>query len=134
VWAATAVVVESGSADWRERRIREWLLLLLRFAVTREPSDRAAALAFADELDSLGGDWRPNAPHFFLRTSESVCEAILWNGGQNNRVLLTHTSRIDDPRLRLAFRGAIGLHRPISRISTASHRSERKPQNADKQE
>jgi hypothetical protein len=39
-----------SSHDWRDRKVREWLLLLLRFAVTREPSDQSAALAAADEL------------------------------------------------------------------------------------
>ena len=48
------MVSEFGSHDWRDRKIREWLLLLLRFAVTQEPTDQGAALAVADELDSLG--------------------------------------------------------------------------------
>jgi hypothetical protein len=100
---------ETGSCDWQERRVREWLLLLLRFAITREPSDRTAVLAMADELDSLGARWRPNAPRFFHRTSWEVCEAILQVAeGHNNAVLLKHSSRIDDPRLRQAFRAATG--------------------------
>lgn len=107
------MVGETGSFDWRDRQVREWLLLLLRFAITREPSDRTAVLAMADELDSLDGRWRPNAPRFFLRTSREVCEAVLWNGGHNNAALLTHVSRIDDPRLRQAFRAAVGLQRSL---------------------
>ena len=67
---------EFGSHDWRGRKLQEWLLLLLRYAVTREPSDRSAALAMADELDSLGGQWRPGAPRFFLKTGAEVCSAI----------------------------------------------------------
>jgi hypothetical protein len=43
-----------GSQDWRAGRIREWLLLLLRFAITWDPKDEAAALAMADEIDALG--------------------------------------------------------------------------------
>jgi hypothetical protein len=54
-----------GSHDWRDRKVREWLLLLLRFAVTRELSDQSAALTSADELDSLGVRWRPTGPIFF---------------------------------------------------------------------
>jgi hypothetical protein len=34
-----------GSQDWRASRIREWLLLLLRFAITCDPMDQAAAVA-----------------------------------------------------------------------------------------
>ena len=107
-----AMVGETDSCDWRNQRVQEWLLLLLRFAITRQQSDRSAALAMADELDSLGA-CRPHAPRFFLRTSEGVCEAVLWNGGHDNAVLLTHVSRIDHPRLRAAFRAAVGLQRSL---------------------
>jgi hypothetical protein len=100
--------------DWRDRKVREWLLLLLRFAITREPSDRSAALAMADELDSLGVRWRPAAPRFFLTTSSEVCAAIVAvEDGHNNLVLRRHVARIPDPRLRRAFRAAVGL-RPRS--------------------
>jgi hypothetical protein len=101
---------ETGSHDWRGRKLREWLLLLLRFAVTREPSDRSAVLAMADELDSLGTRWRPVAPTFFLRTSFAICEAILgFNDARALAVLRQHLARIDDPRLRRAFQAAAGL-------------------------
>jgi hypothetical protein len=107
------MAIEFGSHDWPERMVREWLLLLLRFAVTLEPSDRSAALAKADQLDSLGMQWRPTAPRFFLRTSEEVCRAILMAGdGHSNPVLRRHVARIDDPRLRRAFQAAVGL-RPL---------------------
>src|SRR6266536_1306416 len=42
-----------GSQDWRASRIREWLLLLLRFAITCDPKDQAAVFAMADEIDAL---------------------------------------------------------------------------------
>jgi hypothetical protein len=96
--------------DWTDRKVREWLLLLLTFAVTREPTDHSAALAAADELDSLGVRWQRTAPRFFLRTSNEVCEAILAaSDGNNNAVLRRHVARIDEPRLRRAFRAAVGL-------------------------
>jgi hypothetical protein len=41
-----------GPDDWRERRIRERLLLILRLAITREPRDRFAVYAMADGLDT----------------------------------------------------------------------------------
>jgi hypothetical protein len=104
------MAIESGSHDRLERMVREWLLLLLRFAVTLEPSDRSATLAMGDELDSLGMRWRPAAPRFFQRTSEEVCEAILMAGARhNNLVLRRHIARIGDPRLRRAFQAAVGL-------------------------
>jgi len=98
------MIGEFGLHDWRGRKLQEWLLLLLRFAITREPSDRSAALAMADELDSLGGQWRPSAARFFLKTTEEVRSAIpAANQWDNHRVLFRHVTRIDDPRLRRAF-------------------------------
>ena len=104
------MVTTFGSQDWRDRKVREWLLVLLRFAVTREPADQSAALAVADELDSLGVRGKRMAPSFFLRTSKEVCEAIRAAGdGRDNAVLRRHVARIDDPRLRRAFQAAVGL-------------------------
>lgn len=104
------MIIELGSQDWRGRKLQEWLLLLLRYAITRELSDRSAALAMADELDSLGGQWRPAAPRFFLKTSDEVCSAILTVlDGHIPPVLRKHLARIDDHRLRRAFEAAIGL-------------------------
>ena len=108
---------EFGSHDWRDRKVREWLLLLLRFAVTREATDQVAALALADQLDSLGIGWKRAKPSFFVKTSIEVSNAVLAvRDGENNSVLRRHLARIDDPRLRRAFRAAVGLQR---RIGTA---------------
>jgi hypothetical protein len=38
------MVTELELDDWRYRKVQKWLLLLLRFAVTREPSDQSARL------------------------------------------------------------------------------------------
>jgi hypothetical protein len=88
------MVAELDSHDWRDRKVREWLLIPLRFCITHEPSDQSAVLAMADELDSLGIRGRRAAPRFFLRTSHEVCEAILAVGdghdigdGHDNAVL-----------------------------------------------
>src|SRR5262245_10954306 len=51
-----------GSQDWRADRIQGWLLLLLRFAITHNPTDESVAFAVADQMDALGLDWRPSAP------------------------------------------------------------------------
>jgi hypothetical protein len=47
--------------DWREQKIREWLLMMLRIAITREPRDRFAVFAIADGLDALEHYWGPTA-------------------------------------------------------------------------
>lgn len=102
--------METGAPDWRDRKIREWLLLLLRFAVTRQAADRFAALTLADELDAIGVWWRPSAPSFFRRTSRDICAAIETAGlSQSAAVLHRHITRIDDLRLRRAFAAAVGL-------------------------
>lgn len=94
--------------DWRAARIREWLLLLLRFAITRDAKDEAAALAVADEIDALGLHWRPSAPSFFRRTCREVCRAIAVPDDPKRAALLKqHIARIDDHRLRRAFQAAV---------------------------
>src|SRR5262249_2470709 len=97
------------SQDWRAGRIREWLLLLLRFAITCDPKDQAAAFAMADEIDALGLEWRPSAPSFFRRTSGEVCAAItVLEDPRRITILEKHIARIDDPRMRGAFHAALG--------------------------
>jgi hypothetical protein len=108
--------------DWK---IREWLLSLLRFAVTRQQSDHAMALTIADRLDSLGGQWWPAAPRFFTRTTDEVCAAISATGdGEDSAVLRRHLDRIDDPRLRRTFQAAVGL---VETREPDRHRETRPP-------
>jgi hypothetical protein len=69
-------------------------------------------MAMADEMDSLDPRWRPGAPNFFLGASKEVCEAILAAGNRRaNQALEKHAKRIPEPRLRRAFRAAVGLKR-----------------------
>jgi hypothetical protein len=104
------MTVERHENALRVWNIREWLLSLLRFAVTREQSDHAIALSIADKLDSTGGQWWPAAPRFFIRTTDEVCAAIsVMADGRTSAVLRQHLERIDDPRLRRAFQAALGL-------------------------
>jgi hypothetical protein len=119
---AAKTVAAPRSHDWRDRKVREWLLLLLRFAVTRKPSDQSAVLAAADEIDNVALRWRPTAPRFFLRTSHEVCNAILAiEGRHDNAVLRNHVARIDDPRLRRAFEAAVGLQ-PAAELRQSAKR------------
>src|SRR5215510_9977399 len=101
-----------GSQDWRAGRIREWLLLLLRFAITCDPEDQAAAFAVADEIDALGHQWRPSAPSFFRRTSSEICKMVIaLDDPRRATILEKHIARIDDPRLRRAFQAVVDLER-----------------------
>src|SRR5262249_36874679 len=62
--------------DWRADRVREWLLAVLRYAVTWDPQDQAAVYALAHEIDAVGLRWHGAAPSFFRRTSDELCRAI----------------------------------------------------------
>jgi len=96
--------------DWAARQVREWLLLLLRFAVTSDPKDRSATLALADEIDARGLAWRPSAPSFFRRTTNDVCKAIAaLDDPKRAAILKRHLARIDNLALRRAFQAAVKL-------------------------
>lgn len=77
----------------------------------------------ADELDSVGTQWRPAAPRFFQKTTSEVCDAIEI---ANDRILCKHLSRIDDTRIRRAFEAAVGLHRAQERQPTTPKNPKRK--------
>jgi hypothetical protein len=114
-----------GSAEWRAAQIREWLLLLLRFAITHDPGDQAAVLYVASEIDSLGLRRTQSAPSFFRRTSTEVCNAIITRDDpKRNAILARHFARIDDLRLRRAFQAAIGIDDTPPQISSESKRRE----------
>ncbi len=111
------------SPDWRADRIREWLLLLLRFAITRDPKDEAAAFAMADEIDAAGLRWRPSGPSFFRRTTGELCQAITaLDNPKRAAILRSHIARIDDPRLRKAFQAAVELERKSPPASAEAKR------------
>jgi hypothetical protein len=100
----------NGLQDRETNRIREWLLLVLRFAITCDLKDQAAVFAMADEIDALGQQWRPSAPSFFRRTSGEVCAAIIARDDPKRAAILKkHIARIDDPRLQRAFQAAVEL-------------------------
>jgi hypothetical protein len=113
----------TSDQDWAARQVREWLLLLLRFAITTDPKDLSATLALADEIDARGLGWRPSAPSFFRRTSNDVCKAIAaLDDPKRAAILKRHLARIDNPVLKRAFRAAVNFDE-----RTAS--SQRNPRN-----
>ena len=106
----TATTAAGDPQDWAARQVREWLLLLLRFAVTSDPKDKSATLALADEIDARGLEWRPSAPSFFRRTTNDVCKAIAaLDDPKSAAMLKRHLARIDNPALRRAFRAAVNF-------------------------
>lgn len=96
--------------DLRWQKVREWLLALLRFAVTLEPAERATVLALADEMDRLGFVAKKPEFSFFLRTSTDICHAVAdCDRAGRKEILWRHVARIDEPRLRRAFAAVFDL-------------------------
>jgi hypothetical protein len=109
--------------DWRSARLQEWLLLLLRFAITRHPEHEAVAVSVAGEIDTLGQPPGLPTPSFFRRTTFEICKAITTLDDPNRNAIFTmHLARIDDPRLRRAFRAAVDLEEESSRVSPQTKR------------
>jgi hypothetical protein len=106
-----ALSVASGALDLQDGRaqqVSEWLFLLLRFAITRNPDDELAVLMMANGIDSLGRQWGRAAPTFFRRSSDEVCKAIRALDDPGRDVILKkHIRRIEHPGLRRAFQAAV---------------------------
>ena len=104
------MINNKAAPEWLTRAIREWLLAILRFAITLEPADRAKVLVIAREMDQLGQDSAATAFAFFTRTSFEFCNAIADKGNPSRGVILRRQLlRIGDTRLRSAIEAAIDL-------------------------
>jgi hypothetical protein len=90
-------------------KIRQWQFAILKFAVTLKAADEAAVAILARHLDRIGmGPAR--ATSFFLRTSTEMCGAIVGRAGAGGRdTLRRFVSWIDEPQLKAAFVGALGI-------------------------
>jgi hypothetical protein len=90
------------------RRIREWLLGILRFAVTLEPRDQAAVMCLAAEMDRLGANTTQSGFSYFTRTSTKLCDCVAAKDDFDKLVqLCLYIEKIDDRRLRRALEGAL---------------------------
>ena len=99
----------AAQAEYRTNKLRDWLLALLRYAVTLHDADKSAVLLIAEEIDKLGSraEYR-SAFEFFRGTSTELCSAILdRQNSMRSAILRLHLKRIDDWRLRRAFEAAI---------------------------
>jgi hypothetical protein len=91
-------------------RARDWLLALLRFAVTREREDRLIVLSMAFELDRSGMSGATATLTFFTRTSIELCNAIAdKNGSKRDAILRRQLARIEDCRLKRSLEAAFEL-------------------------
>jgi len=88
------------------RAIEEWLLSILRFAITSDDVDRAAVLAVAADMDRRGSRFT-----FFVRTSVTVCDAIVAkDSAEADAALRTFVRAIDHSTLRRAFKAVLDVN------------------------
>jgi hypothetical protein len=95
---------------WQAKKVRDWLLAIVRFAVTLEPIDRHTVLAIAQEMDGLGFLPGRSSFSYFVRTSTDICRAIADRDDPDRTATLRrHLAAIGDRRLRQATAAAIDL-------------------------
>ncbi len=117
--AGSGVDLQDGQA----RQVREWLFLLLRFAITLDPEDELAVLMMANGIDSLGRKWGRAAPTFFRRSSDEVCKAVTdLDDPKREAILKTHIRRIEHLGLRRAFQAAVHSEERAQRAPEQSNR------------
>jgi len=101
---------ETVSQEKLTKEIRDWLLAILRFAITLEPEDRDQVLRQARKLDCPDTETGTNSFVFFMRTSFELCNAIADRSDTKRGVTVRRQlARIGEPRLRRALEGAIDL-------------------------
>lgn len=89
-------------------RVREWLLGILRFAVTLERFDQAAVMSLAAEMDRLGASKTKSGFTYFTRTTMRLCDCIAAKHDFDNFAeLWLHLEKVNDNRLRFALEGAL---------------------------
>jgi len=96
----------NGFIEEQSRQVRNWLLAILRFALTLDQVDRAAVIAKAAEMDQLGS----GHPQFtyFVRTSTEFCNCIVDQAIINKAEVLRDLLRnIEDGRLRRSLEAAL---------------------------
>lgn len=107
-------------------RTRDWLLALLRYAVTRDAADLSTVLAIAEAIDARGAQAEPPSFDFFRRTSLELCRAIGEQASPGRSAIIRrHLDRIEDGRLRRAFAAAVDIETPQHAADgTKAHRPE----------
>jgi hypothetical protein len=92
-----------------EQRIGEWLFLLLRFVITRDAIDLAAAESVARPLDAAALEATPSFT-YFARTTRDICKAIAGPRDERAELILQRfVTQIEDKRLRDAFCACLEL-------------------------
>jgi hypothetical protein len=102
-----AMVDATKECEWQSRKIKNWLLALLRFAVTHDETDRICVIEMARDLDCQNSGTPGASFSYFDRITAEICNVIV--ADQNARrqaILLRLFNHIDDCRLRRALEAA----------------------------
>ena len=117
----------ASARDARDDLVRDWLFLMLRYAVSREAQDRRTVLDLAAKMDTLGKERDREAFRFFRDHSERLCAAIAAPDTLGRRrILLAHARMIGQRPLQRAFLLTCRLElreKVFSGFGTASDRS-----------
>jgi hypothetical protein len=106
----------NGVATGQSRQVRDWLLAILRFALTLDNADRAAVMAKAADMDRLGSGSGPSQFTYFVRTSVEFCNCIVDEGNvEKTATLHHHLWKIDDDRMRRSLEAALTRAKPSPR-------------------
>jgi hypothetical protein len=107
-----------AAAQEESRKVTDWLLAILRFAVTRNTNDRAAVLIMAGEMDRLGSHAGESTFAYFFRTSCQFCDAFAGNETPETvDALRRHFEKIENVRLRRALQAVLEFERVEGRSS-----------------
>jgi hypothetical protein len=107
-----------------DQPMNDWLLALLRYAVTRDDADQSAVLVIAEAIDARGPRSELRTFDFFRRTSLELCRAIGEDASPGRSAIIKrHLDRIENVRLRRAFAAAVDIESPQNAAdSTKPHR------------
>lgn len=104
-------------------QVDDWLLAILRFAITLKRDDRAAVMIKAQELDWPRSRQPRKTFAFFTRTSLELCNAIADKTSPTRGVVIRRQlARIENPRLRCAFEAASELEAGVFHASSPKKR------------
>ena len=112
-------------AEYHAKKVNDWLLALLRYAVTLHDADKFAVLLIAEEIDKLGSRTDAQRFNFFVEQVRTLQHHCGQAEPKKERRLTPSPKRIDDGRLGRAFAAAIeiadiiGSYRVLRKLGNA---------------
>jgi hypothetical protein len=103
-------------------RIENWLLAILRFAITQDETDRIAMMAAAANMDRPGKHSTQSDFSFFVRTSKEISDLIAGNNSSAKIAALRQCVReTGNERLWRALEAVLEIARPATEPPKRRH-------------